>query len=216
MPKVLPVQLTILREKGHASKRRREESEDETSSDSPRRSRRSSSDKQVLYDSKHHPMDDIMRPGAVAFRNKQKLKEKHKPMKSILKKRQPLNSSVDLAVPKKRTDRQYSESREKTPLAPAASPSIQLQRPGKDHKHVTFNPLLLSLPTNFREMDYLDQQLFVLQQGEIMGSDILRISWPEVIERLRDAELLTIGQTAEMGWNKSNKSKILPDLRCYQ
>ena len=148
-----------------------------------------------------------MRPGAVAFRNKQKLKEKHKPIESILKKGQPLDASVGVAVAKKRTDQQYSKSQTKKPLAPAVSPSIQLQRPGKDHKRVTFNPLVLSLPEDFREMDCLDQQLFISQQGEIMGSDTLRMSWPEVIERLRAAELLTIGQLQRWGGTKAIKAR---------
>ena len=148
-----------------------------------------------------------MRPGAVAFRNKQKLKEKHKPVKSILKKGQPLKSLIGTAGPKKGIDQPYSKSQEETPRMPAVSPSIQLQRPGKDHKRVTFNPLLLSLPTDFREMDCLDQQLFIFQQGELMGSDTLRMSWPEAIEKLREAELLTIGQLQRWGGTKAIKAR---------
>ena len=193
---------------GHATsaKRQHASSCDSSGSPSSKRSRRSTVGKVINYDMNHHPMDEVLRPGVVAMRQTRKREILDKP-KSVLKKpAQEIPSETSISPQVATEEPKKSDIGASSPLRVDLE-MIQLKRIGKTEKHAEFNTLTLPLPLEFRRMEGLDQLIYTLQQGTRINRHALPFSWPEVVAKLRTADLITIRQLQAWGGTKALKCR---------
>ena len=176
------------------------------SSCSQKPSRRSNTARAINYDMKFHPMDDILRPGVVALRRIRKANQAQKQI-SILK-RSTQSKLPDVA------NVMASEARRKVAVAEVlpieTTKDLEVIRPestGKPEKRAMFNNLKPPLASRFCRMGHFDQRLYVLQQGASPIGNRFPLSWPEVIAKLRDDDLLTIRQLQAWGGTKALKTR---------
>lgn len=197
---------TTTRGRSTPRKHRQVSSSENSPSPFPKRCRRSSNGKLVNYDMKYHPMDDVLRPGVVALRQTRKSDRTLRP-RPILKKPEQKRTLKDSTLPEAITDPATGLDAGSALPSPVNHGNIQLERLGKTEKQAKFDPLALPLPNEFRRMEGLDQHLYVLQEGAPIKGATLPMSWPEVIEKLRGADLVTIRQLQAWGGTKALKSR---------